>query len=84
MAHVITPLEQVISSYWGRDPQQLVSFLEHRFGLRVEPDRVSEAGDLTAFVTALKHQVDHPGRLERVAERLLRKQNAMAGRLLQE
>jgi hypothetical protein len=72
MTRLTTPLEQVIANYWGRDPQQLLSLLEERFGVRVEPDELSRAGDVTAFVTALKHQVDHPGRLERVAERLLR------------
>jgi hypothetical protein len=72
MTRLTTPLEQLIANYWGRDPQQLLSLLEQRFGVRVEPDQLSRADDVTAFVAALKHQVDHPGRLERVAERLLR------------
>jgi hypothetical protein len=67
-----TPFEQLIATYWGRDPQQLLSLLEHRFGVRVEPEELSRASDVTTFVLTLKHQVDHPGRLERVAERLLR------------
>jgi hypothetical protein len=67
-----TPLEQLIATYWERDPQQLLSLLENRFGVRVEPEELSRARDVTTFVHSLKHQVDHPGRLERVAERLLR------------
>ena len=72
MSRITTPLEQLISNYWGRDPQQLLSLIEQRFGVRVEPDQLSRADDVNSFVTQLKHQVDHPGRLERVAERLLR------------
>ena len=67
-----TPFERLVANYWERDPQQLLSLLEQRFGVRVEADQLSRAGDVAAFVTALKDQVDHPGRLERVAERLLR------------
>lgn len=67
-----TPLETLIAGYWERDPQQLLSLLEERFRLRVEPEQLIHAGDVTTFVMALKDQVDHPGRLERVAERLLR------------
>jgi hypothetical protein len=67
-----TPLEEFISHYWGRDPQQLLSLLEQRFGVRVEAEQLHGATDVATFVVALKHQVDHPGRLERVAERLLR------------
>lgn len=67
-----TPFEQLVENYWQRDPQQLLSLLEHRFRVRVEAAELSRAADATAFADALKHQVDHPGRLERVAERLLR------------
>jgi hypothetical protein len=67
-----TPFEAFVASYWQRDPQQLLSLLEKRFGVRVEADELSRAGDVATFVTAVKHQVDHPGRLERVAERLLK------------
>ncbi len=72
MTTVTSPFEQLIASYWGCEPQQLLSLLEQRFGLHVEPDQLSQAGDVREFVNVLKHQVDHPGRLERVAERLLR------------
>jgi hypothetical protein len=65
-----TPFEMLVSDYWQRDPQQLLSLLEKRFGVRVEPDELSRAADVATFVTAVKHQVDHPGRLERVAEKL--------------
>ena len=67
-----TPFETLVANYWERDPQQLLSLLEQRFGVRVEEHQLNSASDVTAFVTALKDQVDHPGRLERVAERLLR------------
>lgn len=67
-----TPFETLVSNYWERDPQQLLSLLEHRFGVRVEEHQLNSAPDVATFVTALKDQVDHPGRLERVAERLLR------------
>jgi hypothetical protein len=67
-----TPFETLVAKYWGRDPKQLLSLLEQRFGVRVEADELNRATDATTFVMALKHQVDHPGRLERVAERLLK------------
>jgi hypothetical protein len=79
MIRVKTPLEQLIANYWGSDPQQLLLLLEQRFGVRVEPDQLSRARDVTTFVTALKDQVDHPGRLERVAERLLRSSREQRG-----
>lgn len=67
-----TPFEQLVSRYWGRDPQQLLSLLERTFGVRVEADELERAADPGSFVTTLKHRVDHPGRLERVAERVLK------------
>jgi hypothetical protein len=67
-----TPLEQLVAQYWGRDPQQLLSVIEQRLGVRVEEEQLSRAHDVQTFVANLKEQVDHPGRLERVAERLLR------------
>jgi hypothetical protein len=67
-----TPFETLVANYWQRDPQQLLSLLEQRFGVRVDASELNRAANATAFVTALKDQVDHPGRLERVAERLLK------------
>jgi hypothetical protein len=67
-----SPFETLVGSYWERDPQQLLSLLEHNFGVRVDADQLSRAPDVSAFVMQLKDQVDHPGRLERVAERLLK------------
>jgi hypothetical protein len=66
-----TPLERLLAKHWGSDPQKLASLIEQRFGVRVEPEQLREATDAEALASALKHQVDHPGRLERVAERLL-------------
>ena len=67
-----TPFETLVANYWQRDPQQLLSLLEQRFGVRVEADQLNQASDVATFVSAVKDQVDHPGRLERVAERLLK------------
>jgi hypothetical protein len=72
MNRVITPFEQLVAHYWGRDPQQLLSLLEQRFRVRVDAEQLNRAPDAATFVTVVKDQVDHPGRLERVAERLLK------------
>lgn len=72
MTRIPTPLEQFVANYWDDDPDKLLSLLEKRFRLRVDPEEIEKAGDVMTFVSALKNQVDHPGRLERVAERLLR------------
>ena len=66
-----TPLEQLLSQHWDGDPRQLLSLIEQRLGVRVEPQQLEAARDVSTFATALKGQVDHPGRLERLAERLL-------------
>jgi hypothetical protein len=66
-----TPLEQLLSQHWNNDPEQLLSLIEQRLGVRVEPQQLTDARDASAFATLLKGQVDHPGRLERLAERLL-------------
>ena len=71
MTRVKTPLERFLARHWHEDPERLLSLLEQRFGLRVDPDQLSRAPDAETFANILKHQVDHPGRLERVAERLL-------------
>lgn len=70
MTRAKSPLERLLANHWA-DPEKLLSLIEQRFGVRVDPRELSEARDVTAFAEALKHQVDHPGRLERVAERLL-------------
>jgi hypothetical protein len=72
MTRITTPLEQLVASYWGGDPDKLLSLLEKRFRVHVDPEEIEKAGDVRNFVSSLKNQVDHPGRLERVAERLLR------------
>ena len=72
MTRGMTPFETLVANYWERDPQQLLSLLEERFRIHVDVEQLIHAGDVTTFVTTLKDQVDHPGRLERVAERLLR------------
>jgi hypothetical protein len=66
-----TPLEQLLSQHWNSDPEELLALIEERLGLRVEPEQLTQARDASTFATVLKGQVDHPGRLERLAERLL-------------
>jgi hypothetical protein len=66
-----TPLEQLLAQHWSNDPQELLSLIEQRFGVRMEPQQLSAARDASSLATVLKGQVDHPGRLERLAERLL-------------
>jgi hypothetical protein len=66
-----TPLEQLLSQHWSSEPEQLLSLIEEQLGVRVEPQQLRQAPDPSSFATALKGQVDHPGRLERLAERLL-------------
>ena len=66
----MSPLEQLLANYW-RDPEKLLALIEERFGVRVPPERLRESSDALSFAAALKDQVDHPGRLERVAEHLL-------------
>jgi hypothetical protein len=72
MTRITTPLEQFVASYWGSDRDKLLLLLENRFRVHVDPEEIEKAADVTTFVNSLKNQVDHPGRLERVAERLLR------------
>lgn len=72
MTRLPTPLERLLSEYWNRDRRELLLFIEQRFGVRVEGDQLNQEDNVAAFAAALKHLVDHPGRLERVAERLLR------------
>lgn len=66
-----TPLERLLARYWDRDRDRLLTLFEQRFGVRIEPQQLNNARDVSAFAALLKDQVDHPGRLERVAERLL-------------
>jgi hypothetical protein len=51
--------------------EQLLALIEERLHLRVESDVLSKSRTVNAFADALKRQVDHPGGLERLAERLL-------------
>lgn len=71
MTPIKSPLEKFLARHWGDEPERLLSLLEQRFGIRVEADQLRQAADARSFAETLKHQVDHPGRLERVAERLL-------------
>jgi hypothetical protein len=57
----------------GRAPQarRLFTRVKQTFHLNPRADTLRAAPTVRAFADALKHQVDHPGRLERLAERLL-------------
>jgi hypothetical protein len=57
----------------GRPEQaeQLLVLLEERLGVAVPMETLTETRTLGAFSSAIKRQVDHPRRLERMAERLL-------------
>ena len=57
----------------GRAPhaRRLLQRVKWAFHLSPRPDTLRAAPTARAFADALKHQVDHPGRLERLAERLL-------------
>lgn len=51
---------------------RLLSMIEDTFHVEMPLAVLQEAPTVRAFAEAMKHQVDHPGRLERLAERLLR------------
>lgn len=54
------------------EAERLLSMIEEAFHVEMPRSSLDEAPTVRAFAEALKHQVDHPGRLERLAERLLR------------
>jgi acyl carrier protein len=51
---------------------RLLSHLEDTFHVEMPLASLRSAPTVAAFAELLKQQVDHPGRLERLAERLLR------------
>ena len=53
------------------EAERLLSMVEEAFHVEMPLTALQEAPTVRAFAEALKHQVDHPGRLERLAERLL-------------
>jgi hypothetical protein len=57
----------------GRAPEarRLLTLVKRAFNVSPRVDTLRTAPTVRAFAEALKHQVDHPGRLERLAERLL-------------
>jgi hypothetical protein len=50
---------------------RLLSHVEETFHVEVPPATLRSAPTVVAFAELLKQHVDHPGRLERLAERLL-------------
>jgi phosphopantetheine binding protein len=52
---------------------RLLTLVEDALHVAMAPDALRGAPTVAAFADALKHQVDHPGRLERLAEHLLRR-----------
>ena len=72
--HPDSPLEALVTRYWeaaAGDGERLRCALEHTLKITLPIDVVQRAPDAAAVAGALKDQVDHPGRLERLAERLL-------------
>jgi phosphopantetheine binding protein len=55
----------------GMEAERLLSMIEDAFHVEMPLAVLQEAPTVKAFAEAMKHQVDHPGRLERLAERLL-------------
>jgi hypothetical protein len=55
----------------AHEARKLLSLVKGAFHVTPRVDTLRDAPTVKAFAEALKHQVDHPGRLERVAERLL-------------
>ena len=53
------------------EAERLLSAVEDTFHVAMPLAALREAPTVAAFAEVLKHQVDHPGRLERLAERLL-------------
>jgi hypothetical protein len=53
------------------EAERLLSLVENAFHVEMPLTALRAAPTVRAFAEALKHQVDHPGRLERLAERLL-------------
>jgi hypothetical protein len=53
------------------EAERLLSMIEESFPVEIPLIALQDAPTVRAFAEALKHQVDHPGRLERLAERLL-------------
>jgi acyl carrier protein len=53
------------------EAERLLSMIEDAFHVEMPLTGLQEAPTVRAFAEALKRHVDHPGRLERLAERLL-------------
>jgi hypothetical protein len=53
------------------EAERLLSMIEDAFHVEMALTALQAAPTVREFAEALKHQVDHPGRLERMAERLL-------------
>ena len=54
-----------------KEAGRLLSMIEDAFHVEMPLTVLEHAPTVRAFAEAMKHQVDHPGRLERLAERLL-------------
>ena len=77
--HFTSPLIQLLTQFQDDsrtaagqlDLDRLGSLIENALHVQVSPDVLRGAPSVAALAEALKQQVDHPGRLERLAERLL-------------
>ena len=55
----------------AHEARRLLTLVKETFHVSPRVDTLRDAPTAKAFAEALKRQVDHPGRLERLAERLL-------------
>ena len=62
----------------AREARRLLVLVKAAFNLNIRADTLRAAPTVHAFADALRNQVDHPGRLERLAERLLDTREASA------
>jgi hypothetical protein len=77
--HSTSPLIQLLTQFREEaratsgepDVERLRSLVERALHVEVSTELLRNANSVAALAEALKEQVDHPGRLERVAERLL-------------
>ena len=76
LGHQVESAETDFFCAGGRGPhaRRLLTHVRRAFHVSAHADTLRRAPTVKAFADALKRQVDHPGRLERLAERLLAEQ----------
>ena len=72
LIRLLTKFQQDTRTAAGEtDFDRLAALIKDALHVQVQADILRGAPDAVALAEALKHLVDHPGRLERLAERLL-------------